>query len=554
MWLQVFLGLLLLLLIVSIIVLSSVPPVSRDALTHHLVIPKLYLEKGAIYQIPEILFSYYPMNLELLYIIPLYFGNDIVPKFIHLGFGLLTAALIFSYLVKRLNAFYALLGALFFLSLPVIIRLSITVYVDLGLVFFSTASLYYLLQWVESGFSVRKLLLSAFFCGLALGTKYNALVVAVLLSLFIPFIYAQKKGGGLSSTGKSLGVCGLYLSVALIVFSPWMVRNYLWTKNPIYPIYHSWFKGSEKIFNFKGVRSKSTTEQPKAIQSKRPATTSLGLFTYRRIAYQESWPEILTVPIRVFFQGKDDDPKYFDGRLNPFIFFLPFLGFMGIGRDTPMIRMEKKVFASFAVLFLIVTFFQVEMRVRYIAPILPPLVILSIFGLHRIGEYLMQRSKMFSVATIAAIGIVFMGQNLLYLAGQFERVDPIPYIRGHINRHEYIERHRREYPVFRFINSNLPNEAVILRFFIGNRIYYCNRKTLSGTKIFHRAVKRADTPEQVVGSLKNMGFTHLIIRADLFNEWLDNNFNDAEKLRILSFFQAHTRQLYHKSGYVLYQL
>ncbi|MBU2622890.1 MAG: hypothetical protein KKD92_11290, partial [Proteobacteria bacterium] len=73
-------------LIVSVIALSSVPPVSRDALTHHLAVPKLYLNHGGMYEIPSVIFSYYPMNLDLLYLIPLYFGNDIVPKYIHFLF------------------------------------------------------------------------------------------------------------------------------------------------------------------------------------------------------------------------------------------------------------------------------------------------------------------------------------------------------------------------------------------------------------------------------------------------------------------------------------
>ena len=55
------------------------------------------------------------MNLDLLYIIPLYFGNDIVPKYIHFVFALLTAGLIFNYLKIRINTVYALAGALFFL-------------------------------------------------------------------------------------------------------------------------------------------------------------------------------------------------------------------------------------------------------------------------------------------------------------------------------------------------------------------------------------------------------------------------------------------------------
>ena len=75
-------------LIVSIIILSCVPPVSKDALIHHLAVPKLYLKHGGVYEIPFMVFSYYPMNLDLIYMIPLYFGNDIAPKFVHFLFPL----------------------------------------------------------------------------------------------------------------------------------------------------------------------------------------------------------------------------------------------------------------------------------------------------------------------------------------------------------------------------------------------------------------------------------------------------------------------------------
>ena len=81
---------LLAVLVVSIVILSCVPPVSKDALVHHLAVPKLYLKHGGMYEIPFMPFSYYPMNLDLIYLIPLYFGNDILPKFIHFSFALLT--------------------------------------------------------------------------------------------------------------------------------------------------------------------------------------------------------------------------------------------------------------------------------------------------------------------------------------------------------------------------------------------------------------------------------------------------------------------------------
>ena len=90
----VILGISITALIVSVFFMGSVPPVSRDALTHHLAVPKLWIEKGGLVEIPSIPFSYYPMNLDLLYAIPLYFGNDIITKYIHFSFALFTAFLI----------------------------------------------------------------------------------------------------------------------------------------------------------------------------------------------------------------------------------------------------------------------------------------------------------------------------------------------------------------------------------------------------------------------------------------------------------------------------
>ena len=60
-----------------VLVLASVPPVSRDALTHHLAVPKLWVEGGGLIEIPHVLFSYYPQLLDLLYTIPLLAGHDL---------------------------------------------------------------------------------------------------------------------------------------------------------------------------------------------------------------------------------------------------------------------------------------------------------------------------------------------------------------------------------------------------------------------------------------------------------------------------------------------
>ena len=179
-------------LLLIVIILSLLPPIATDALVHHLAIPKLWLLNGGFYEIKWSVFSYYPMNVDLLYLIPLYFHNDIIPNFIHMGFGIGTSWLIFRYLSNKLNRVAGLLGVLVFFSTPIVLRMSTVAYVDLGLVFFTTASILAYLHWRNEEYKKNKwLVLSAIAMGLALGTKYNALIAWLFLTLAIIFFYSR---------------------------------------------------------------------------------------------------------------------------------------------------------------------------------------------------------------------------------------------------------------------------------------------------------------------------------------------------------------------------
>jgi len=529
-YLEISLGVLLVILLASILILASVPPISKDALTHHLAIPKLYIKHQGIYEIPFMEFSYYPMNLDLLYLIPLYFGNDIAPKFIHFSFALLAAWLIFDYLRRRINLTYALLGVIFFLSIPIIVKLSITVYVDLGLIFFSTAALLLLLRWIESGFQIRFLIISAIFCGLALGTKYTGLVTLFLLTLFAPFLYSRYKQATQHGFLKAAGYGVLFLCIALIVFSPWMIRNYHWRHNPIYPFYDSWFNNDKP---------------------------SVSLFNYRNIVYQETWWQIALLPIRIFFQGKDGSPQYFDGKLNPFLLFLPIFAFFRIREDPQGLRKEKKIFLAFAVLFFAFAFFSRELRIRYISPIIPPLVILSVFGIRRLVEV----TSRFGSRSIRNIGLAILllifsfafYLNAYYLLGQYRYVDPFHYLNGTLSRDDYIDKYRLEYPVMRYINENLPLDSKILFIFIGNRGYYCDREyifdMINNRSTLHQLIKTSDNPEKILNEFKDTGVTHLLIQYDIFNRWVEENFNSGDKQLLQKFFKGYVELLFFKNGY-----
>lgn len=556
---RIALILILVALVVSIIILSCVPPVSKDALTHHLAIPKLYLKQGGIYEIPWARWSYYPMNLDLLYMIPLYFGNDILPKFIHFAFALMTSGLIFRYLKKRTHTIYALLGVITFLSIPIIVKLSITVYVDLGLIFFSTAALIYLLKWIESEFSWRFLILSGICCGLAIGTKYTGLIGFFLMALFFTFFYSKTAKSTVSNQMKALGFGAAFILVSLIVFSPWAIKNYLWTANPIYPLYKNWLGTPlEKTTPTRSAYfvAAENSESDVHLQSPREEWSH---FVVRKIVYNEKWWEIALIPIRIFFQGQDENPKYFDGKLSPLLFFFPFFAFIWISRDPPALRTEKKILLMFAILFILFVFAQRDMRIRYISPAIPPLVVLSILGLKALNAEIKSRFPGFSgniyCGIVLAIASFLLFQNAVYLVAQFRYVEPIDYISGRVGRDDYIEKYRPEYAAIKFANQNIPADAKILGVYLGNRGYYSERELVfAHHKILWWSLDYENSAQKMRSDLKRTGITHLIIRYDLFENQIKNNYNEDQRQTIARFFKNHLELLFSKGGYGLYEV
>ena len=558
-WIKVALIGLLAVVVICIVILASVPPVSRDALIHHLAIPKLYLKHGGIYEIPSASWSYYPMNLDLLYMIPLYFGNDIIPKYIHFVFALLTALLIFRYLKERLDVIYALLGVVVFLSLPIIVKLSISAYVDLGLIFFSFAALFYFLKWINHEYKLKFLLISAFWCGLGLGTKYNGLIALFLLTLFTIFIYAGNSAAIVKKQSKAVGLGIIFMLVAIIVFSPWAIRNYIWTKNPLYPLFQDRFsnKKAETVEIAFADSSGSETEESNTLARRNKG--NWGHFAIRKIVFNEKGWEIALVPVRIFFQGRDDNPKYFDGRLNPLLFFLPLVAFFRSLRDSARRKTEKRILFSFSVLFILYAFFQTDMRIRYISPVIPPLVILSLFGLNDLVGWISNRFSGFlrkiCLVLLHLTAGFLLCLNAIYLIHQFQHVSPLNFILGRIERDAYIEKYRPDYAAIQYTNKAVPDDGIILGVFLGNRSYYSNRKMIFDYNRFLLATIQQDlSAEAVAANLRKAGITHLIIRYDLFNQVIENNFTENQKATFARLFDEHMDLVFAKAGHGVYQL
>lgn len=557
-----------LILIGGMVLTASVPPVSRDALTHHLALPKLYIKHGGLIELPDIPFSYYPMNLDLLYLAALYFGNDIIPKYIHMLFGLLTAWLLYRYLRERTGAVFGVTGALLWLSTPIVFRLASEVYVDLGVAFFGAASLTMILRWINSEFKPRYLLWSAVWCGLALGTKYNALLLLAILSLMVPFLRSRlspasicppEEAGNTSDGNRrvctsdssrnpvlgpvSSAVC--FTGIALVVFSPWMIRNTVLKQNPFYPMFKQVFN-SDQSANDEWSRTSTMVQDIS------------GTIAVRHLVFNESLGYIAFMPLRIFYEGRDDSPRHFDGKLNPFLLIFSVAGFLPLGALSADIRREQWIWCWFSVLFILMAFFTAPIRIRYILPALPAIVALSMIGIWRIWCFSRQiRTLILKRALTSALIVLvtgMFGYNAMYMVERFQKIQPFTYLRGEISRDAYISERRQEFPLIKYTNENLPSDSVLLGLFIGQRRYYFDHKIIFNEGLLLKALNDAKNPGEIWQQLRRQEITYLFVRLDLYANWLKRNLNESNALFYKQFWETHVRNIREANGFALYAL
>ncbi len=523
------------------LLLCATPPASRDALIHHLAIPKLWIRHGGWFETPWAEFSYFPMNVELLYLVPLVFGNDVLPAFIHMLFGWGTGYLVYRYLREHAGRTWGLLGLLVFASTPMVIRLSVTAYVDLGLVFFTTASVLAYLHWRDGGYGESKwLILSAACMGLAAGTKYNAFITWVFLNGAVCYLYARDTGKQL----QALQWGGLFCLIALAVASPWLVKNLLLKGNPVYPLLDS-------LFSFiHGGR------EPVAFLAAGDADHhGFNLIRNRSLLYGEEAWQILLLPLRIFFEGRDHMPQHFDGILNPLLALAIPFAFLGRRKG------HRFFFLSLTAFVFCISALTADMRIRYILPTLPFMAILAVQGIRNAVEWLNRvRGRVRGIKIGAAVSCIalLLGMNLLYLGDLVASVRPIHYILGEESREEFLSRQVGSYTAVAFINRNLPEDAVVYLLYLHGRGYYLEREYLHHVGLetgIVRALGRSSTDAETLRTfLRSLGGTHLLVQKVLLLKAIEDNIPREAVGSVLETLAQCLEKLHESNGHAVYRI
>lgn len=532
------------------VILNFTPPISRDALIHHLAIPKLWMTHGGFYEIPWADYSYYPMYINLLYLVCLYFKNDIAPKFIHFAFGLGTGWLIFLYLKQKIDRNWGLLGMVIFVTTPIVIWLSTSAYIDLGMTFFTTASVMAFIKWRDSEYKYFIwFLISSISMGIAVGSKYNALIAWLIMNMMLMFGFARDT----RQQTRALAYGILFFLITALVASPWYWKNYFQTGNPFYPLFNRFFQ----FLHHQPVQSVIRNQFAEK-------TSQLSFFKMREVMYGETFWETVLIPIRMFFQGKDNSYQYFQGILNPIlILFSPF-----ILLNKKHVK-DKFLFILFSVLFILMAYFLTSKQVRYILPVLPFLSIIAVMGIKDLMDGLgdgvltsflgvRMNGGSISKMVIFATAAILLASNLFYLKNRMDIIKPFPYLFGKETKDAFLKRHLLHYDAVKYVNASLADDAVIFTMYLGRRGYYLDRDYRNepsfGVSTLNKMVISSTGEEEFKEYIGSMGVTHILIRTDLVDKYLKDNFSPEKIKRLLTLENKYWRKIYENNGYSVWNV
>ena len=451
------------------------PAIGNDALTYHLGAPKLYLEYHGFYFIPGKLCSNYPLNNEMLYIIGLLLGGDVVAKGIH--FAMAGFILMGMYQFTRRfipNALFVFLPLLVFYSIPSVFINSHMAYNDLTITFYIFLSVYAFLNWL-SGKQVQWLVIFGVLTGLSAATKYSALLLPFMGCLAILCVSRHQE----IDNRKALQFLGLYALSALVVGSPFYIKNWVLTGNPLYPFLYPIFGGTGWDIEL---------------------SRQYDLFL-KNLGMGRGLLDYLLLPWNVSFHAKMNSPA-FDGILGPlFILTLPFAIWM---RNTPAALKIAMVYCGITFLFWTASVHQI----RYLIPTFP---FLSIMVGYILGHF---RSHRLVFRLLLILIVAGLGFNGYHIFKDLQVINPFKIVTGRESRNAFLDRMVPTYSMFQYINTNLPENSKIFFIYMKNPGYLCDRPYYSDSVMESHTMEKilsgATSPERVYLDLKNRGVTCIL--------------------------------------------
>ena len=401
--------------------------------------------------------SFFPFNVNMIYMLGLLLGNSISAKLIHYFFGLLLVYGIYVCGKKFSSRSIGLSAALIFYTVPRVMTVSWASAIELGIGVFEFAAIYCLIEHYfehhnkppldtldpkANTFGIKYfwIIMSGVFCGFSLGSKYTSIAFSFIpCALTIIIMDRILNRNKFSEITKELL---LFFAGAFIVSSPWFVRNLIQSGNPVFPFF--WQK-----IGFLSIKMKGS-------QFADPPYPLVNIRNYALFL----WPLTMGTLQQESFLGP------------VFLMFVPlFFVFKNISKKTKLLLVY--CFLSMVMWIVLGRFY-----VRYFIPTLSMFSL--IFSYYIFGMNYPKLLKASFLALLIFIGVINSkyAENVLAFLKT-----PMPYILGVQSEHDYLSTMRAGYPnpyysVLEYANNNTPKDSRIL--FLGEtRGLFSKRKFLA---------------------------------------------------------------------------
>ena len=475
------------------------PPVHRDSLVYHLALPKLYLQIGSWQEIPQNIFSYFPGFMESIYAIALGLGSEF-PALVHFGFGL--ACLAATYELGRILSLKRIILMLCLTAIivtPTFWSEMTWAYVDLANSFFWLMSIVAFFRWYEEKRTVWLILLG-FSIGAACCCKYTSLLLFLVFPLGILF---ELQRNNMITARQVLVSVLLPTGTALLVVSPWWLRNILLTGNPVFPFFWDFFPSRSSAWD-------TSRTNMYSLMLDRYGGTGKGVVDY------------ILAPINVFLTARVNDPNRYDGNLG--WYYLLAVPVVLLGRKIP-----PKILYLIGLVVIYLGYWSLSsQQVRFLLVIVPIMSLLIGFVVQEILDILSAKASFikntgrekfykFIVVAVILLSICFNAVNTLTV---FNQAGFAEFISGKITKKEYLQNKLNYYAMYKYINENLPNDSYLFLVMTGNQGFYLERPYFSDSvfegQTLRNILNRSSSSGEVLESFQQRGWSHLLIRPDFF--------------------------------------
>jgi hypothetical protein len=207
-------------------------PNGYDVVEYHLQVPREWFDAGRMIPLHHNVFSYFPFNVETHYLLAMHlrggpYAGMYLAQFMHLAMVILTVLALFELLGSS-----GLLATLFAATTPWLLMLGCIGYDEGGVLLFGTLAIGWFLRLLsQQEVLVRHMIVAGLLVGFACGCKWSCvpMLLIVLPIAWLICIAWQRR------FDRALVPLFVFVLSAGIALSPWLIRNYVWTHNPVFP-------------------------------------------------------------------------------------------------------------------------------------------------------------------------------------------------------------------------------------------------------------------------------------------------------------------------------